>query len=54
MKVLDGVEQKFGGDKKIKKKLFDNDMDAYYTFMRDNLEWLLTRFKYDYEKDELV
>jgi hypothetical protein len=50
--VLDGLERKVfaekKGDKKLTKILFSGDKEAYSGFMRDNLEWLLQKNKYDF------
>lgn len=38
----------------MKTKLFAGEMETYSTFMRDNLEWLLQKNKYEYQQDEIV
>ena len=43
-----------GTDTKLRKKLFEDDMEIYSSFMRENMDWILQKIKYAFEKDEII
>ena len=52
IKELVALDTQINLDKKLLKKIFENKT-AYYTFISSNVEWILEKSLYDYQKDEL-
>jgi len=41
VRTICGLDKVLSNNKKLKKLLFENDMEKYYHFLRDNLQYLL-------------
>lgn len=52
IKVIKGLGEKMRHDYKVKKKLF-NDDDKLFSFLVDNVQWLLEKSMYEYESEEI-
>jgi hypothetical protein len=52
IKTIIGYEGKYRGDKKFALKAF-GDKEAYRLFIRNNVEWVLTKCKYEFSEDDL-
>jgi len=52
VRVLNGLSLKISKDKKVMRKIF-GDEDKYAKFLRDNIEWILEKTKYDFTEDEM-
>lgn len=49
-----GISENKTVNKKYIKQVFDGEASAYFKLLKDNLSWLLEKYKYDFSEEQIV
>lgn len=52
--VSRGITDNKQVNKKYIKQVFNGETSSYFKLLKDNLSWLLEKFKYDFSQEQLV
>ena len=52
--VSQGISENKTVNKKYIKQVFDGEASTYFKLLKDNLSWLLEKYKYDFSEEQIV